>query len=102
MARESYVWRDGKLVEKRSGAVLKAPSSAPLAMPMVMRDTPEYCSPIDGRLISSRSERREDLKRNGCIEWDASASPTRGKPEFKNPRFAKKWGLPLGEANRDA
>lgn len=102
MARESYVWRDGKLVDKRSGVPLTRDPAAPLAMPMVMRDIPEYRSPIDGRLITSNSHRREDLKRNNCLPWDPSASPTRGKPEFKNARFAKKYGLPLGEANRDA
>ena len=95
MARESYVYRDGKLVEKRSGMVLKARSDAPLACPRIIRDIPEYRSPIDGRVIGSRSERREDLKRNNCVEWDASLSPTRGKPIFKNERFARKRNLPF-------
>lgn len=94
MARESYIYRDGKLIEKRSGAVLKARSDAPLACPMIMRDIPEYNSPIDGRVIGSRSERREDLKRNGCVEWDPAFSPTKGKPVFKNKRFARKYNLP--------
>ena len=95
MARESYVWRDGKLVEKRSGEVLKARSDAPLSCPMIISDIKEYRSPIDGRVIGSRSERREDLKRNNCIEWDASMSPTRGKAAFKNERFARKHNLPF-------
>lgn len=94
MARESYVYRDGKLVEKRSGKVLSAPSGAPLACPQIVRDIPEYRSPIDGRVIGSRSERREDLKRNGCVEWDPGLSPTKGKRVFKNERFARKWKLP--------
>jgi hypothetical protein len=94
MARQSYVYRDGKLVEKRSGAVLKARSDGALACPQIIRDISEYRSPIDGRVIGSRSERREDLKRNGCIEWDPAMSPTRGKRAFKNERFARKWGLP--------
>lgn len=95
MARESYIWRDGKLVEKRSGAVLEAPPGQPLACPRIMRDISEYRSPIDGRVIGSRSERREDLKRNNCIEWDRSASPTKGKAVFKNERFARKHNLPF-------
>lgn len=94
MARASYVWRDGKLVEKRSGEILQVRANAPLSCPQIIRDIQEYRSPIDGRVIGSRSERREDLKRNGCIEWDATASPTRGKREFKNERFARKWNLP--------
>lgn len=36
----------------------------------VMGDTPDYTSPIDGRLISGRKQRREDLKRNHCVEYD--------------------------------
>lgn len=94
MARESYVYRDGKLVEKRSGMVLKARDDAPLACPQLIRDIQDYRSPIDGRVIGSRSEKREDLKRNGCVEWEPSLSPTKGKPAFKNERFARKWKLP--------
>jgi hypothetical protein len=95
MARESYVYRDGKLVEKRSGTVLKAPAGAPLACPRIIRDIPDYRSPIDGRVIGSRSEKREDLRRNGCVEWEPSLSPTKGKPVFKNERFARKHNLPF-------
>ena len=94
MARETYVYRDGKLIEKRSGMVLKARADAPLGCPQIIRDISEYRSPVDGSVIGSRSERREDLKRNNCIEWDPAASPTRGKRVFKNKRFARKWNLP--------
>lgn len=38
--------------------------------PYIMGDIPEYTSPVDGRLISGRKQRREDLKRNGCVEYD--------------------------------
>lgn len=33
-------------------------------------DIPAYTSPVDGRWVNSRAQRREDLKRNGCVEWD--------------------------------
>jgi hypothetical protein len=98
MARATYILRDGQLVEKASGMAAEMPAGE-IAMPMVMRDTPEYRSPIDGRLITSRSHRREDLKRNNCVEWDPSMSPTRGKAGFKNERFAQKHGLPIGARN---
>jgi hypothetical protein len=62
--------------------------------PMVMRDTAEYRSPIDGKLISSRSARREDLKRSGCVEYEPTAKFEKG---YSNPRFAMKRGLPLNE-----
>lgn len=38
--------------------------------PDVMGDLPAYASPIDGRLIDGRAQRREDLKRNGCRPYE--------------------------------
>lgn len=38
--------------------------------PMVRGDIQPYTSPIDGRWVNSGAQRREDLKRNGCIEWE--------------------------------
>jgi hypothetical protein len=99
MARATYVLRDGQLVNKRTGEV--SPSTGEIAMPMVMRDIPEYASPIDGRMITSRSERREDLKRNNCIEVDPSDTLTKGRTDvFRNKKFAKKRGLTLSEEFR--
>ena len=71
-------------------------------MPTLMRDIDEYLSPIDGKPITSRSHRREDLKANGCVEWEPGIG-TKFKREkgFKNPRFARKHGLPLNEEARE-
>lgn len=41
-----------------------------LAAPRLRLEIPSYQSPIDGRWIDSRAARREDLARNGCMEWD--------------------------------
>ena len=38
--------------------------------PMVWGDLPEYTSPIDGRIINGRVQRREDLKRSGSRPWE--------------------------------
>jgi len=65
----------------------------------VMRDIPEYRSPVNGKLISSRSERRDDLARTNSREWDPSDSPTGGK--LRNERFATKHGLKVSEEFRD-
>ena len=68
-----------------------------ICAPMVMPDIPEYRSPIDGKLITSRSHRRYDLEKNDCI-----LSPPPKKPRgYKNPKFALKRGLPLNEEARD-
>lgn len=37
---------------------------------MVRPDITPYQSPIDGRAITSRKQRIEDLKRNGCRPWE--------------------------------
>ena len=40
-------------------------------MPMLfVRPDVHYQSPIDGRVIRSQSERIDDMRRNGCIEYD--------------------------------
>ena len=93
MAR--YVRKNGQFVNVTTGEPMHKPYEGQICTPMVVRDIPEYRSPIDGKLITSRSSRREDLKRNGCVEYEPSLSPTGGKPSFKNERFAKKHGLPV-------
>lgn len=85
-----YVWRNG-WVDKKTGAPMPKPYAGQVVAPMVVSDIPEYRSPINGELITSRSQRREDLKKNGCVEIDPPKRP-RG---FKNARFARKHGLPL-------
>ena len=37
---------------------------------LIWADLPAYESPIDGRIIEGRAQRREDLKRNDCREYD--------------------------------
>jgi hypothetical protein len=81
-----HVWYEGDWVP------VTAFARAPQVGPMIIRDTPEYRSPIDGRLVDGRAARREDLKRNNCREVD----PGEFKPVYRNERFAKKNGLELG------
>ena len=45
---------------------------APQVAPHVWSDIPEYQSPLGKHLISSRSARKEELKRNGCREIEPS------------------------------
>jgi hypothetical protein len=97
--RQRYWFRDGDVRDADGMPLLNQfEAQAPLCAPMVMRDTPDYQSPIDGRWITSRSWRREDLKRNNCVEVDPPRKP-RG---FKNERFARKRALPLNpEISKD-
>lgn len=95
MAR--YVWRDGGFYDRATGEKM-AVREGPLCCPTVISDIPAYRSPIDGRVIGSRSERRDDLKRNNCVEFEPSMSPTKGK--FRNPEFCRKRGLQVSEEFR--
>jgi hypothetical protein len=61
MASKTYVWRDGKWVDKKT---VKAPSLH------IMPDIKDYqvVGPEYGKVISSRSKHREYLKRHGLVE----------------------------------
>lgn len=99
MAR--YVKRNGQWVSISTGEPMltEAERSQPIACPTIISDIPAYQSPVDGRWITSRSERRDDLKRNGAVEYEPSLSPTKGK--IRNHAFAKKRGLTVSEEYRD-
>lgn len=93
MAR--YVWRNGQFVDRLDKTTpMEQPERDGLCMPQVIRDIPEYRSPVgDHKLITSRSARREDLARHGCVEVEPRKRP-RG---YANPRWAAKKGLPVSE-----
>ena len=93
-----YVRRGDKWVDKATGEEMLIPHRAEIAVPYIVGDIPEYRSPIDGRLIGSRSERRDDLKRHNCIDARELPSPTGGK--IKNKAFAAKRGLQVSEEYR--
>lgn len=92
MAR--YFWNGNNFVD-RAGERMPLPERAGICAPFVVSDIPEYRSPIDGRVIGSRSSRRDDLKRHNCVEYEPSLSPTKGK--LKNKRFCEKHGLKVSE-----
>lgn len=57
----------------------------------VMPDLPGYESPIDGKWVEGRAQRREDLKRHGCIPYD---------PEMK--KDAKRFNEDMARKNERA
>ncbi len=95
-----YVKRGGQWVSLSSGEPLLTDEQrkAPLACPTFRSDIQPYQSPIDGRWITSMSERRDDLKRNNCIDARELPSPTNGK--IRNKTFAEKRGLQVSEEFR--
>ena len=62
--RKLFIWDDKlqKLVEQK----VEPKKDYHFVMP----DCAGYQSPVDGRLIDGRTQRREDLRRNGCREVD--------------------------------
>lgn len=52
--------------------------------PMVMPDIQPYQSMIDGTLITSRSQHREHLKANGCIEVGNEAKHLKPRADLRN------------------
>lgn len=87
----TYVFRDGQFVDKRTGERMPMPERGEICAPQLMPDVPAYASPIDGTMITSRSQRREDLKRNNCVE--AGDMPRLNGGFCKDKNFARKHGL---------
>lgn len=92
-----FVRKNGVWVDKMTGAPMlsEAERRAAIALPYIIGDIPEYTSPIDGNVITSRSQRREDMKRNNCVDARDFGSPTQGK--IRNKAFAAKRGLQVSK-----
>ena len=91
-----YVRRNGAWRNPQTDEPMPIPERDGPCMPAVQSDIPEYPSPIDGRMITSRSHRRYDLESNNCVE-----APPRKKRGYRNPEFAARRGLKLNEEARD-
>ena len=98
---ERYVWRNGRFVDKATAEPMHVPERTGVVMPMVRSDIQPYASPIDGRMITTARERRDDLARNGCVPYEPMGNVPKG---LNNPAFAKKHGRQdlLTEEARDA
>ena len=58
--RARYVWRDGEFIERKTGEPLNTGADR-IASPMLMRDV-IYKSPLSLKEVTSRSQRREEMK----------------------------------------
>ncbi len=95
-----FVRKDGVWVDKVTGAPMlsEAERKAEIALPYIISDIPEYTSPIDGNVITSRSQRREDMKRHNCVDARELGSPTQGR--LRNKAFCEKRGLQVSDDYR--
>ena len=81
--RTTYVWRDGKLVEKSD--------APPLSGITIIRDTPGCVDPIEGKWLEGRAARREFMKRHDVVEADPSLFKNKG---WESPRNQRRFGDP--------
>lgn len=97
-----FVYRDGRMVDKATGEPMNPePHSGPFPCPMHLPDIAPYLSPVDGKYVSGRRAKRDDLARTGCVDANDLPRPTGGG--LRNKRFAAKHGLShmLKEEHRD-
>ena len=78
--------KEGYLVDRKTGERLNTPER--VVRPMIMRDIPTYKSPVTGKPVTSRSERREDLLRTNSREVD----PSEFRPVYSDKEHAKASG----------
>ena len=91
------------LYNLKTGYQMEQPQGDEICAPMICSDIPDYRSPVDGKVISGRVQRRDDLKRHNCYEIDPPGSGTmhRGLSKKYAPtlkqRQKKREPLVLGE-----
>jgi hypothetical protein len=65
--KRTYIWN------KDLGKMVEITKEAPQRVgPFVISDLPEYRSPLTGKMIDGRRDRREEMKREGVREVDPS------------------------------
>lgn len=77
-----YVFRDDQWVERGTGEPLVAPDR--VASPFVLSDV-EYKSPLSGKLVTSRSQRRDEMKMHGVRE----VAPDEFTPTYNSKKRAE-------------
>lgn len=92
-----YIWTDKGFVDSE-GQKMPIPDRDGPCLPYVVSDMDPITSPIDGKMITSRSQLRYELDKHGKRIQEPSESPTKGA--IRNESFAKKRGLKVSEQYR--
>lgn len=93
-----FIWTDNGFVDA-NGVPMHIPERAEVCLPYVVSDMAPVTSPVDGTMITSRSQLRYELEKHGKRIQDPSESPTKGK--IRNAAFAKKRGFTVSDEYRD-
>lgn len=78
-----YRWDGDHFVDRKTGEPMETPDC--IALPSIMRDV-HYRSPLSRAEITSRSQRREEMKRHGVREVD----PSEFTPTYNTKRWAER------------
>ena len=90
-----------RLVHKETGEPMVDPSLPFVPVtPIHISDIAPYLSPVDGKYVSGRKAKADDLKRTNCIDAGDLPSPTGGK--FRSKRMVEKYNLPQHLLREDA
>jgi hypothetical protein len=82
-----------------AGNPMPVPERDGVCLPMVVSDIKPYACPITGKMITSRSEHRDNLAKHGMRVVEPDESPTKGK--IRNEAFARKRGLKVSDEFKD-
>lgn len=92
-----YRWHNGRWEDKRTGRPMEAPEG--IFRPAVLSDI-EYKSPLSMTQITSRSQRREEMKRFNVRE----VAPEEYTPVYRNKKYAEavrgEWDPNAGTPDR--
>ena len=78
-----YLWDGDRFVNRKTGEPMAAPDR--IALPSIVRDV-EYRSPLSRKLVTSRSQRREEMKIHGVREVD----PGEFTPTYNTRKWAER------------
>ena len=92
-------WEGAGLYHKKHGTAFPRTQRAELCAPMVMHDTPAYFSVVSSKWVEGRRERREDLKRTGCIEMDRDYGRGMPRKPHKRPLLNKAFAERNGKGH---
>jgi hypothetical protein len=80
-----YVWRNDAFYDRATGKRMRAPDR--VCSPTVQSDV-SYVSPLSMTPITSRSQRREEMKVHNVREVD----PSEYKPVYRTRKWAERMG----------
>ncbi len=86
---------DGSFIDKATGEKLVISRKGVARPAAVISDIGDYVSPVTGKPVSGRVQRREDMKRAGCIDARELGPSFGQRKGVKSEKWAKRLGLPL-------